>query len=951
MKNLFLIVLFVFPLVVFSQIDTLNPLTQKQISDSVFSALDGYLPTGKLYNRLMLEDTNQSICWNSHLIGTVEAEEKSNADYVFGVLQELREMSVDTSSIPSLITVFDSVRSFVAEAEFELDSYYYPVAIIDYDYNYINVANNIQDGNITVVNEVINIASSPVIENKKVQIVGPLFDLHESDEMALIFKPEYFYSNRKEISDIISLLIEFNNQTFALNWNELFYFEPNLDTVQQFKVIVNYGDSSNIEKEFIIHTPEIELIKFKSNSFPGCDDEMRVNKGGNKLKACIIARCGANETNFRLFKPYILLTGYRPPVIGQSFKKTWKIYNDQHASLLNSLRDNNYDIILVKFNIHVKPYTHGLQQSAELLQEFLENVNTAKGGQLSGQENIIQANSMSADIARLTLLRMEKQHLEDNNYAHHHTRLYMPYDANFYGANLPLAYQFQVYSFFKYRLMYIPPPASIPKLFMSTFLYATLQQRTVKELLMYHATAPSDNIFDAPYYHITYTANHHWRRQEFYNKLQEVDNGVHIFPMPLSPRNISISLGKIRGTNNVENNGEANESYPSPGQYWRNVNLGLWTFRVRAAKFMPGNQNTELFWRKKIGLSWNSLYVNHRVHINQMQELDNASGSFLEGTGNLISVCNWTYFTLLNIFDGKDYFSHKSVITALGINKNLWPANGSHTLDMQALGLMNINKQLNGVLVPSNHYGYPNLGRPIDHFQVTPFEAIYVDNKLNPHIKLKDDLPEDLAALNDFILNEVEPWYLGLQNKSIGANARSNYEYHSYRRAKHLIVVGNLVTPSTDPGDFTVEQNGKLTLKAGDQINLKPGTHFKAGSNVHIVPEYQVCYDLKSGTTNNEGGQNALHESLHLERINTALSAEQEPHFTLYPNPGTDFVAIKSKNTVVKLVQFFDINGQLKKEVRMVEDGRIEISDLRTGVYLVKAQGENHTETLKFIKL
>jgi hypothetical protein len=51
------------------------------------------------------------------------------------------------------------------------------------------------------------------------------------------------------------------------------------------------------------------------------------------------------------------------------------------------------------------------------------------------------------------------------------------------------------------------------------------------------------------------------------------------------------------------------------------------------------------------------------------------------------------------------------------------------------------------------------------------------------------------------------------------------------------------------------------------------------------------------------------------------------------------------------LVQFFDINGQLKKEVRMVEDGRIEIYGLTTGMYLVKVQGENHTETLKFIKL
>jgi hypothetical protein len=253
--------------------------------------------------------------------------------------------------------------------------------------------------------------------------------------------------------------------------------------------------------------------------------------------------------------------------------------------------------------------------------------------------------------------------------------------------------------------------------------------------------------------------------------------------------------------------------------------------------------------------------------------------------------------------------------------------------------------------VQDDYYGYPNLGRPNDHFQVTPFEAIYVDNKINPHIKLKEDDEVDLAALNDFILNEVEPWYLGLQNKSIGANARPNYEYHSYRRAKHLIVVGNLVTPSTDPGDFTVEQNGKLTLKAGDQINLKPGTHFKAGSNVHLVPEYQVCYDLKSGTMDDGSVIETTTGNIQDVQLNASLLAEKETNFTLFPNPGSDFTEIKSKDSEAQLVVFYDINGQVKKIVNMVEENRIDILNLMAGIYLVKVQGENHTETLKFIKL
>jgi hypothetical protein len=73
---------------------------------------------------------------------------------------------------------------------------------------------------------------------------------------------------------------------------------------------------------------------------------------------------------------------------------------------------------------------------------------------------------------------------------------------------------------------------------------------------------------------------------------------------------------------------------------------------------------------------------------------------------------------------------------------------------------------------------FPNLGRPNDHFQITPFEAIYVDNRINPHIRYKEEIDKpDVPFVNDFMANEIEPWYLGLQNNRLGSTARSNYTY------------------------------------------------------------------------------------------------------------------------------------------------------------------------------
>lgn len=139
-----------------------------------------------------------------------------------------------------------------------------------------------------------------------------------------------------------------------------------------------------------------------------------------------------------------------------------------------------------------------------------------------------------------------------------------------------------------------------------------------------------------------------------------------------------------------------------------------------------------------------------------------------------------------------------------------------------------------------------NLGRPNDHFSVTPFEAVYISEYfILPHIDYKNltsnEVVNYVRPINEFIKNEVEPCYLYLQNEHLGAQARSNYTYKSFRRANNVITTGNLVTPSTDPGDYVVEANAKLVLEAGKEIVLKPGTHIKAGANVHLKINYEPC--------------------------------------------------------------------------------------------------------------
>lgn len=916
-----------------AQGDSTSNLTYKQWADSIYGGLAPYVPTGFLYNRILNTDTTDSFSWNTDSVRINTANGGALADHMYGLLYEQHLMAFDSSQVLDRMQLFEPVSAEMVESEFEYEELYYPIGIFDYRFEFMDEAANLSAGNIIKVGDRYEMTGNSLdLSVRKATLVGPLFDLFDSERMALVFRKKYFLSNYRDSNDVASIKLTHDGQIHQLNWDQLYYFVPLDSAIQTFEVEVIYNDSSKIKCLFSINTPELGLKINTRGDFPGCllQGEERINSLPipMKLQWCLIGRCGFNG---RVLKPYVLLTGYRPPLFGQPFKKTWKIYSSNHNALLQSLIDNNYDIFLVKFNIHWTPYSQGMVESAELLEKFLLTLNEFKG--LEGQENIIQGSSMSADIARLTLLRMEKKHFEDQTYPHHHTRLFINYDANFYGANIPLAYQYEIYSHFNF-----PHLVNTPLIgnFASVFLYATMQQKTVKELLMYHATATDHNVMGTAQYVRNLEPKMHSARLSYYASLEAVDNNVHIFPMPIYTRNIAISLGKISNTNDY-----LNPFFLGAGLYWRDFTIGFTQIKIGTAKYMTNNENFLLFRRKKL------LFppVKHEMNVTNMLEIDNSSGSYLAGTGNIAEVVDIAFFPIQASANPPKLFSHKPVVTALGINPNLWPSDGSMTLNIQNLGLM--YNQLNfNPNIPSDHFGYPNLGRPDDHFQVTPFEAIYVDKRLNPHIILTDDDPTDLNALNDFIRNEVEPWYLGLQNQTVGAQARPNYIYYSYRRAKHEIIVGNLVTPTTDPGDFVVNPNGKLTLKAGDKIVLKPGTTFKKGSLVYIKPEYEQCNNQKSAEAysweDNDENDGYLNNSLDEQRT-----------FLVFPNPASTQFRIQLLHEVlpesIELRNFFgEIIGVFPTEsIRNYFD----ISHLESGIYFVTCNFPDQKETSKLMIL
>jgi hypothetical protein len=75
-------------------------------------------------------------------------------------------------------------------------------------------------------------------------------------------------------------------------------------------------------------------------------------------------------------------------------------------------------------------------------------------------------------------------------------------------------------------------------------------------------------------------------------------------------------------------------------------------------------------------------------------------------------------------------------------------------------------------------------------------------------------------------------------------------------------------------------------------------------------------------------------------------------NYAVGPNPATDVVNISAKNNnTINTVEITDVNGRVVKNVTVnAETSQINVSDLNSGVYFLKASSENGVGTSKIVK-
>lgn len=171
---------------------------------------------------------------------------------------------------------------------------------------------------------------------------------------------------------------------------------------------------------------------------------------------------------------------------------------------------------------------------------------------------------------------------------------------------------------------------------------------------------------------------------------------------------------------------------------------------------------------------------------------------------------------------------------------NLTPANQNLLIQNDYNGL---------VSSPHHNFGYPHISHPSNHYDITPFDAVcangdfdnsyYYDNTIH----IEDPNP----YVAEFLVEEIAPSTLYLSNRTIH-DETTGEKYYADFEARNSVLAGNqniykhdpnsnnwyqrLQTP---PGDFVIENNAVVTMRASNKdgqgaVTLGAGFSSKHGS-------------------------------------------------------------------------------------------------------------------------
>lgn len=632
---------------------------------------------------------------------------------------------------------------------------------------------------------------------------------------------------------------------------------------------------------------------------------------GNTYKSKTGVWFSCHNTTGKVRKPAIFVTGFNP--IPKSFKKFYNQFNQ--AGLYTELRNEGWDVIIVKWSKGVGY----IEDNAEALVKVIDKINTDKQTHNDAYfENVVTGYSQGGLIARYCLARMEKLYMDGSRTTAHHCRLYVSYEGEHQGANTLLGTQLAIQG-----LLTTTAPLSwgIGYIIVSVA-HGIYGSKAARELSFYHRSQASGTPGQGP----------DPLRVNFMDRMLNDFNHTATHPEKKGYPNFSRIVGVASGSS-------VGTKFPlAEGQKYYQKTWGL-TFGV-FGQLIPGYHNrlayyaldrdpNSVVYQKFYGLGWLGgiiPIVTITRKTNGAMPYDNAPGG-VEGAGQHHRIGGIINLALLYPLGGTN-IGNRDCFTPTISTFDIRNHNGGPELGYN-VNSFNLFRTSPGVNNPN--YGYPHIAHGVNRYDYTPFDALAGTVTNDEHVK-----PEP-GSLKNFMISEITPQWLFLQNREIG-------EHHSYYRAdfeaRQVIVLGREVTWSTEREEIKVLPSGDLRCKAVDAVIMEPGFEAEYGSYYDAYIGSMASCTHKTSPDNEDV---VIQEgSTRIEQTESEALAPVNNSFSLYPNPSEGLFHLEVPELGSWEITVYDLQGRevLHQQFQGKQSFEIDLSDQASGIYNLSITGE-----------
>ena len=610
------------------------------------------------------------------------------------------------------------------------------------------------------------------------------------------------------------------------------------------------------------------------------------------------------------------------------------------SGFLDFLVNNGHDVYVNRLHLP----NGSLEAGGDALIEMIKYVNSLKEED-DHYENTIIGLSAGGQVAKYAITKMEYDH-KYNGGPHHETKLYVSFDSPHRGAMVPLGTQLGI------RGEDLIPRNAISHV-LAKILVTNLRSGGAKDMMYYHC----DNYLMGTVTVGAQEPTPSIERTNFLNTMEGFNPSSKYPGFPDDARNIAVVLGSnTSGTTNFSGGDILLKKIGLNINVW-----GIWDHKstVKSAKYISSGLGARIYDRRSIfspHFAPTPIHVAvHTYYGKNMYELDDCNGSYVPelhygavGAMSLDGFSALSPIPIVPVLSTPSYVAISDmpflpVLSALSIKENnsLYPWNKDVSFNLHSLGLM-FDLDEYGNYIPSNEIGYPRLNYPTNHFELTPFEAFFCDQKMNKHIKVAHST-DNMAK---FLLEEITPYDLWFQNKKVGELSPSSYTYAADYESKISIVAGENVTYKTDVGPYILLPNSDVQHKAGEFIELKPGFEAQFGCVYDAIIGPMGCQQNWKASSSVENGESSKSSTIEYT-MSGSDTVEESNKILIYPNPNKGEFVIKGLSKEGTSIEVFDLMGNLVLNKKIeTKNEVVELPPNSSGLFLVKINSNSGEQSV-----